>query len=182
MFPNASRAILLHVLLGFNSQVSWIDSFSPSFPVPRSSTRNVRINNIHERDTHLFMSLATAADETEDLTPGTVVTKRYLHRFSPTDSAIQTPYTIEERQKYSVREDKSLVSLGDKSLILRGGVSEEGEGVASTGMPVTSVGPSLHTIEGLKMDSTDLIPQSWGSSYTMALFSNNIYLFFHLCA
>lgn len=167
MLPNAKGAILL--FLGLNAQLSWIDSFSLVKNAPSAFNRGTKLNNIRQGDTSLFMTSQNTGDQNE-LTPGTVLTKRYLHRFSPTDSAICSPYFIEERQDFSVLEDKSLLALGEKYLIIRGGVTEESQVVSSNGQYATSFGPALYTVEGLKIDSNDFLPQPWGSSYAMALF------------
>jgi hypothetical protein len=163
------------ILLGLCLQVSHIYSFSLSSLVQQSVTRNVKTNTIHNHDTYLGMSKDSITDETLDLSPGTIIIKRYLHRLSSVSSAIQTPYTIEERQNYSVEHDKSLVSVGEMSLIIRGPASHA-DATTDNGKPLISVGPALHTIEGLQMESSDLVSSvlgdsSWGSSYAMALFS-----------
>ena len=162
------------ILLGLCLQVSHIYSFSLSSTVPQSLTINAKTNTIHDHSTHLGMSKDSITDETLDISPGTIITKRYLHRLSSA-SSVQTPYTIEERRNYSVEHDKSLVSVGEMSLIIRGPASHA-DAMTDSGKPLISVGPALHTIEGLQMESSDLVSSvlgdsSWGSSYAMALFS-----------
>ncbi len=109
----------------------------------------------------------------ENLTPGTVVTERYLYRFSPTDSDIQSPYAIEERQYYAVAADKSLEPLGDKSIIFRGGERNESgnRNPSEDGKPgvYTQIGPALYALEGLKeQEDPDGLEDS--SSYAIALY------------
>jgi len=120
-----------------------------------------------------------AADAGKDLT-GKVVAMRFIYRFSPTKSSIQTPYTIEERQYYSVAEDRSLELFGERSFIFRGperqdeDVQPPEESVKKNGMPrlYTRIGPVLHTVEGLQEDDDidDLGGSTWESSYVMALY------------
>ena len=114
-------------------------------------------------------------DAPKDHTPGTIVTERYLYRlsFSPTESAIQSPYsyTIEERQSYTVAKDQSLQPLGEKSILFRGAGSTrtrstQNETKTSTETNTehpsdhyvdvdanvyTMMGPALYAVEGLKL-------------------------------
>ena len=97
--------------------------------------------------------------------PGTILTDRILYRFSSTESAVQTPYTIEERQQYIVTDDKLLEPFGDKSIIFRGapvtvGKNEKddttrtGTGTAAVGQSKSGayakVGPELYTVTNLR--------------------------------
>ncbi len=146
--PTMSRTALL--LLSLNVQFFRINSFTPSLDVHRAATR-------------LHSVAAPSVDKLQDLAVGTVVTKRYLHRLSPSQSAVQSPYTIEERQKYSVAPDRSLMPLGDKALVFR----EEDKSVAEEGY--IGIGPSLYAVDGLELargpSTTD-----WGSVYAMVLY------------
>jgi hypothetical protein len=106
-------------------------------------------------------------DAPKDHTPGTIVTERYLYRlsFSPTESAIQSPYsyTIEERQSYTVAKDQSLQPLGEKSILFRGAGSTRTRTRSTTQNETktnyvdvdanvyTMMGPALYAVEGLKL-------------------------------
>lgn len=160
----AVSSVTLLLLAGLNEKFVQINSFSPTslFSTPPST---------YSRDisTRLFMSV----DKSKDIKPGQVITTRYLHRFAPSKS--QTPYTIEERQMYSVAGDRSLMPLGDKTIIFRGDVGEHGKVDINTsnGERVTSIGPALYTIDGLHMGKAGLQKLGdsiWGSSYAMALY------------
>ena len=157
-----SSAVLL--LIGRSADVCRVDAFSPSLAASRASSSTV-INSVGantlERETHLSMS----SDQIRDLAAGTVVTKRYLHRFSPSQSAIQAPYAIEERQNFSVGSDKSLVPLSEKSLIFR----ENDAAVTADGF--IAIGSPLFTVDGLQLESTGLSRFDWGSAYVLALYS-----------
>jgi hypothetical protein len=164
---HVSSAALL-TLVSLNAQGSL--AFIPSIRSPRSSIRSVDVDH----DTRLPMS--TLPLEDQDLSPGAVVTKRFLHRFSPSKSDIQSPYAIEERQKFSVAEDMSLEPFGDKTVIIRGGVLKPDEvdpTVASPSHGFIGIGPSMYTVEGLQIDSTELNNPGWTSSYVMALYCTN---------
>lgn len=119
------------------------------------------------------------ADPSKDLS-GKVVAQRYIYRFSPTKSPVQSAYTIEERQYYSVAEDRSLEPFGEKCFIFRGPESKDDdveppeESVKKNGMPrvYTRIGPALHKVEGLQEeeDPDGLGGSVWASSYVMALY------------
>lgn len=162
MLSTGPAAALL-LVLGLHVQVPGSEAFSPaSFVGIRSSTRaNHDASEIKDRDTHLQMTV----DNIEDLAPGTIVTERYLHRFSPSKSTLLSPYSIEERQKYSIADDKTLAPIGDKQLIFRGRVIKEDTVDPDSVGGFLGIGPVLHTIEGLQMESSD-----WMSKYAMSIF------------
>ena len=168
-----SAAALLFV--GLNRQFQSVNSFSLSGG--RAGTGTSSLGEI------LFMStnaLSEDQSQQEDLTPGTVVTERYLYRFSPTKSAIQTPYAIEERQNYAVLDDKSLEPLGDKSIIFRGSGSKNdgaetenpSDHDSSSDIDVyTKIGPALYAVEGLRsQQEKDPDGHKDSSNYVMALY------------
>jgi len=149
------------------------ESFSPSLS---GSTRSIT----RTRTSNLFMSDASSSSSSKDLT-GKIVAQRYIYRFSPTQSAIKTPYTIEERQYYSVAEDGGCEPFGDPCFIFRGGESKDddvqppAESVKKNGMPriYTRIGPALHTLSNLKEadgDGDGLGDTIWEGSYVMALY------------
>ena len=128
--------------------------------------------------------------------PGTILTDRILYRFSSTKSAVQTPYTIEERQQYIVTDDQLLEPFGDKSIIFRGappavnvdvGKHEKddpartaavGQSNSNSGA-YTKVGPELYTVTNLRhmemdvdenMDNNRKKDDDSSHNYVMALY------------
>lgn len=166
MLPRLSALL---VLIGFCEHCTQIKSFSPSL------INSHAIRNSHDRG--LFMSVEPSSDLT-----GKVVAHRSLFRFSPTESSIQTPYTIEERQYFSVTQDKSLEPISTKSLIFRGVGSNDNDvksewswrmdsdtnESSKKSMPrdFTRVGPALHTINGLQEDDD----RAWDDKFAIALY------------
>jgi len=117
----------------------------------------------------------------EDLT-GKVVAQRYIYRFSPDKSAVTTPYTLEERQYYTVAEDRSLEPFGGKCFIFRDGEVKDDvlppeESLRKNGTPRVHkrIGKALYTVKDLCEESEeegeDLLGGSiWDSSYVLALY------------
>jgi hypothetical protein len=98
-----------------------------------------------------LMTPSTDEDNGEKLHPGNVMIQRYLYRFSPTKSTIQTPYTIEERQNHIVGEDGySLEPIGDKSIIFRGGGASSSPNEDDFDGNFAKIDPALYAVEGLK--------------------------------
>ena len=156
-FPNAPRRLV--VLLLLYEQFTMIDSFHN----PTGLTKQLNTGHF---DTHLSM----APDQNQGLSPGKVMTTRYLHRFSPTKSPVQSSYTIEERQKFYVGKKNKLEPIGDRSVIFRGGVGGKDETNPlsnGSGSSVISIGPALYNVEGLQAGDGD---SSWESTYAMALY------------
>ncbi|GFH60816.1 hypothetical protein CTEN210_17292 [Chaetoceros tenuissimus] len=130
------------------------------------STKNI--------NSHLYMS-----EPASDLT-GKIVAQRYIYRLSPERSSVTTPYTLEERQYYTVAEDRSLEPFGEKHFIFRDDVRKNPdveapeESVKKNGMPrvYTRIGKPLYTVKDLKEDDGDeeLGGSVWESSYVMALY------------
>ena len=110
------RVIPALLLLGFSAvQLNRIKAFSPALPFARIRANELR--NDHDlRRQPLFMAMDGG---NLDRSPGKIVAERYLYRFSPTTSSVQTPYTIEERQYFSVAADLSLQPFVGKSYIFR---------------------------------------------------------------
>jgi len=114
-----------------------------------------------------------------DLT-GKVVAQRFVYRLSPTKSSVYTPYTIEERQYFSVGEDRSLEPFGDKCYIIRGPENDDTdvepppESLKKNGQPrvYSRIGPSLYKIKNIaEEDEGDNLGSSvWDSSHAMALY------------
>jgi hypothetical protein len=120
-------------------------------------------------------------DPSKDLT-GKVVAQRYVYRFSPDKSAVTTPYTLEERQYYTVAEDRSLEPFGDKCFIFRDGESKDDvpppeESLKKDGTPrvYKRIGKALYTIkdlsEGVEEEDEDLLGGSiWESTFCLVLY------------
>lgn len=127
------------------------------------------------------MSMSSASNPGSDLS-GKVVAQRFLYRLSPTKSSVTTPYTIEERQYFSVGEDRSLEPFGDKCFILRGPentstqVDAEAppETLKKNGQPrmYTRIGPSLYKIDNVAEEEEEesLGSSLWESSHAMILY------------
>ena len=111
---------------------------------------------------------------------GKVVAQRFVYRLSPTKSSFTTPYTIEERQYYSVGEDRSLEPFGDKCFILRGPeytdveIEPPPETLKKNGQPrvYTRIGPSLYQMNNVAEEEEDesLGSSVWDSSHAMILY------------
>ena len=142
-FPKA------YLILGFLLlQISNIESFSLS-GIGSAINAATRHRNYHGRQYKLSMS--TAAGST-DLTgtvvgenlKGKFVAQRRIYRLSPTESTVQTPYTIEERQYYSVNNSNALQPHGDKRVIFRNGKAGKSEKI--------DLGTALHLATKLAYD------------------------------
>lgn len=163
VFPTAFNATML--LLGFNMQVAHINAFSLSPSIPRSIAFGHQRSfdkdiGIHVRKVTALSADAYSGQYISGLTPDQIVSTRFLHRLSPTKSSVQSPYTIEERQQYSVAADGKLIPFGGKSILFRADSgNDHGDNIA--------LGPAIHTLQGLQMgdDSATV-----GSSYAMALY------------
>ena len=174
MFSTAFSEILL--VLSLVVDINPVSSFSAiNAIVPNRSTRNSIKHDHHQA---LFMSASPGSGD--DLTGkivgkdlnGKVVAHRYLYRFSPKESSIQTPFTIEERKYYSVNKNGSLQPLDRKSFIFRGPPREpEGN---DTSRHCAKVGPALFTVDGLngmyKEEKGRSFDSSHYSSFAMALY------------
>lgn len=111
---------------------------------------------------------------------GKVVAQRFVYRLSPTKSSVTTPYTIEERQYFSVGEDRSLEPFGDKCFIIRGpentaDVEPPPETLKKNGQPrvYTRIGPSLYKIDNIVEEDEEesLLGSSvWDSTHAMILY------------
>ena len=122
------------------------------------------------------MSMSSAS---QDLS-GKVVAQRYVYRLSPTKSSVTAPYCIEERQYYTVSEDRSLEPFGDKCFILRGpedntvDVEPPPETLKKNGQPriYTRIGPSLYKIDNIEEEEEEesLGSSVWDSSHAMILY------------
>ncbi len=180
----ATWTTTIHLIFSVHLQLQYVHAFSLSGPGRTDARNGLRISqpsNKHillkkkmpfdgrDRENilkHLFMQPSPPLDDEnrKGLIVGTVVTERYLYRFSPTKSAVQTPYTIEERQHFRVLEDKSLECLGEKSVIFRGAGNQDGTGNpldhGSFSKDYTKIGPALYAVEGMHNSSTDKIRSS----------------------
>lgn len=131
------------------------------------STKNIETSRLH------------MSEPASDLT-GKIVAQRYIYRLSPEASSVTTPYTLEERQYYTVAEDRSLEPFGEKHFIFRDDVRKNPdveapeESVKKNGIPrvYTRIGKPLYTVKDLKEDDDDeeLGGSVWESSYVMALY------------
>jgi len=130
-------------------------------------------------DEESFAGESSAVASIDDLV-GKVVAQRNLYRFSPTQSPIQSPFTIEKRQCFTVQQDQSMQPIGGQSFIFRG-FAEELDGVEE-GQPIikadatrnfVAVGPALYSVNGLADGeaSQDSNGAEWECSCALALYS-----------
>ena len=141
--------------------------------------RRQKANDIYK----LFMAaeareqLVAANDDAE----GKVIVDRSLFRFSHAESStpsVQTPYTIEERQYFSVGPANSLQPITDRTVVFRqrerdGDVQvQESKSANGTSCVTNKVGPALFTISGLKDEGSidGMVGCEWDSRYAMALY------------
>lgn len=116
---------------------------------------------------------------------GKFIAQRYIYRFSPTKSEVTAPYAIEERQYYSISEDRtSLEPCGDKRFFFRaddddGGSPSPPDVNKSNGDPrtYTRIGPSLykmvHNLNGggdEDDEDSELGLTVWNASFAMVLY------------
>jgi len=165
-YPQLS-AIL--TILGIFQQV---ESFSPNQSVVHKFHRS--------RSRSSSTSQLKMANPSKDLT-GKVVAQRYIYRISPTKSDISSPYAIEERQYYSVADDRSLEPFGDKHFIFRDWEAKDDipppeETLKMNGSPrmYSKIGKALYTVKDLKEDDPgddgDIGGSVWDSSFALALY------------
>ena len=164
-----ARLFPVVLVIGLCGHFTKVNSFSPSLIC---SSHNLQNSHAHG----LAMSVA------QDNHPvGKVVAQRSIYRFSPTESSVQTPYTIEERQYFSVAQDRSMEPISAKSLIFRGGSTDNGVksewswrmnddanqgNVDDSSRVFTKLGPALRTIEGLQVNDD----QGKENIFAMALY------------
>lgn len=111
---------------------------------------------------------------------GKVVAQRFIYRLSPLKSPVTSPYTVEERQYFTVGEDRSLEPFGDKCFILRGPESKDDdvehppETLKKNGQPrvYTHIGPCLYKVDNIAEEDEDesLGSSVWDSSHAMILY------------
>ena len=111
---------------------------------------------------------------------GKVVAQRFIYRLSPLKSPVTSPYTVEERQYFTVGEDRSLEPFGDKCFILRGpegdntDVEPPPETLKKNGQPrvYTCIGPCLYKVDNIAEEDEDenLGSSVWDSSHAMILY------------
>lgn len=163
VYPNVTSVTLM--FLGLKVRFTQVDSFSPllspAFKLRSTVTedhafaRDIKEHSIRSESDDLALYMSKTLNR--DLNSGQVVSTRFLHRFSRTKSSIQSPYTIEERQKYRVSSNGPLIPIS-KSLTFRfDEASNDGDKVA--------LSTALHTIEGLEIENGDTT-----SSYALALY------------
>ncbi len=150
-------------------------AFSPSLPFARIIQTNPPK---HDHDlsrrtslqpSSLAMDHGGSNEDLIDRTPGKIVVERFLYRFSPTSSSVQSPYTIEERHYFSVAADRSLRSFGGTSYIFRRGEFKD-DNVRNR--LYTKIGSPIFAISGMQDGGSleNLGEQFGDSSLAMALF------------
>jgi uncharacterized protein YodC (DUF2158 family) len=155
-----------------------INTASTASGPPITAYRGRKSNDIHK----LFMA-AEAREQlaANDDAEGNVIVGRSLFRFSHAESSIpsvQTPYTIEERQYFSVGPANSLQPITDRTVVFRqrerdGDVQvQESKSANGTSRVTNKVGPALFTISGLKDEGSidGMVGCEWDSRYAMALY------------
>lgn len=107
----------------------------------------------------------TAEDDECDMT-GSIIAQRHVYRLSPSEGAVRSAFTVEDRQYFKVQRDNSLELYGDRCITLRG-PSEK------SSIFDFQLGPALLTINGLQEDH-DLDDESrkvmWHNTYATMLY------------
>ena len=124
-------------------------------------------------------SMSMSSNSGSTLT-GKVVAQRFVYRLSPTKSSVTAPYTIEERQYFTVGDDRALEPFGDKCFIIRGPESDDSdvepppETLKKNGQPrvYTRIGPSLFKVDNVAEEDEEesLGGSVWDSTYAMILY------------
>jgi len=173
------------LLLGFHQRCTYTYGFSPSIATnintatlgSSSTNHGRRINDLHQ----LFMA-AEAREQlaSNDNAAGKVIVGRSLFRFSHVESSIpsvQTPYTIEERQYFSVGAGNTVQPITDRTVVFRrrerdGDVQYQEAGDDGIPRVFNRIGPALFTLPGLKDEGSldGMIGSEWDSRYAMALY------------
>ena len=173
-------------LLSFHERSTFIHGFSPSTINGATRTTSGPIATFHGRKANDIHQLFMAAEAREQLasnedSEGKVIVGRSLFRFSHAESSIpsvQTPYTIEERQYFSVGPANSLQPITDRTVVFRqrerDGDVQVQESESNNGIPhvTNKIGPALFTIAGLKDEGSidGMVGCEWDSRYAMALY------------
>ena len=166
------KYLLLSSVLTILGIFKQVESFSPNKTVVHKFQSGRRIT--------WSSSQLKMADPSKDLT-GKIVAQRYIYRFSLEKSAVSSPYAIEERQYYSVAEDRSLEPFGSKHFIFRDWEAKDDipppeETLKKNGTPrmYTRIGKALYTVKDLKEDDPgddgDIGGSVWDSSFALALY------------
>ena len=141
---------------------------------------------LHKVKNHfpLFMSSSSGSNNThiekKEKSNG-VLAQRCLYRISPRKaqrsarrSGKSSPsFTIEEQRCYSILKDKTLKSIGGRSLIFRGEADQVRHQRGNDSDRSIAVGPALHAIQGLQdINSEENVDETsiWESNYAMALY------------
>jgi hypothetical protein len=98
-------------------------------------------------NTHTNMPHVTSKNM-HNHSPGKIVAERHLYRFSPSSSSVQAPFTIEERQYFSVKYDKTMEPLPGKTYIFRQNEEFKEDGIS--GRLYTKIGSPIFTLNGFK--------------------------------
>ena len=167
------KYLLLSSVLTILGIFKQVESFSPNKSV---------VHKFHSSRTSIRSSTSQLkmADPSKDLT-GKIVAQRYIYRFSLEKSAVSSPYAIEERQYYSVAEDRSLEPFGSKHFIFRDWEAKDDipppeETLKKNGTPrmYTRIGKALYTVKDLNEDDPgddgDIGGSVWDSSFALALY------------
>jgi len=116
---------------------------------------------------------------------GKLVAQRHIYRLSPTRSSVTAPYSIEERQYFSISEDQTLEPYGDKRFYIRDDYEDDNdnerpfsppEARKKSGEPrmYTRIGQSLYKMEYSGVDDEEeddeLGLTVWNSSFAMTLY------------
>lgn len=168
-----SKVHVLLFLVGLQAQISQIQSFSTRINPTRTTTgtrpavvtqslSRARATITSSKNSHGVLPLHMSTAPPAGPNPGQVIAQRRIYRFSQTESPIQSPYSIEERQYFTVAGDRSLEKLGDKCIVFRAD-----DGVSNTVNGQMTVGPALYKVHG--MEGIEEGSES-DSSYAMALY------------
>ncbi len=181
---------IITVIQSFASNViSTVPTTTTAPPAVRKEIGNAITKSayqMHKVKNHfpLFMSSSTGSTnthiETKEKGNG-VLTQRCLYRISLRKGQRSTrrsgkfspSFTIEEQRCYSILNDKTLKSIGGRSLIFRGEADQAHHQRSNESDRSVEVGPALHVIQGLQdISSGGNVDESsiWESNYAMALY------------
>ena len=110
----------------------------------------------------------------EEISPGKILVQRNLFRLLRNNANAKPYHSIEERQYYTVAEDRSLKTVGEKRIIFRGDNSKNHNAkpcFLEEGQYRVKIDPALYTFKGLKGEGTTNNETSvWQNSFAISLY------------
>ena len=126
-----------------------------------------------EKDERLVIEEGERLNNEILLPVGKVIAQRSIYRFSPRQSSMQSPFAIEKREYFEVKENQSMEPVGDTSYIFRCFDGELDESNESVSPNYTTIGRALYSVNGLHEE--DILEEgkgsAWETSCVSALYS-----------